>query len=66
MAKSNVPKAVIISQFSISKSTINDILRSKDELKKCNTEKEELGLSGAVKTAKKVDGGVFDKLDSAF
>ena len=28
------------------------------------TEKEELGLSGAAKTAKKVEGGVFHKLDS--
>ena len=28
-------------------------------------EKEELSLSGSAKTAKKVKGGVFDKLDSA-
>ena len=65
MAKNNVPKAVIMSQFSIGKSTLNDILRSEGKFKKFKAEKEELGLSGAAKTAKKVEGGVFDKLDSA-
>ena len=65
MAKNSVPKAVIMSQFSISKSTLNDILRSNKKFKKFKAEKEELGLSGAAKMAKKVEGGVFDKLDSA-
>ena len=55
MAKNNVPKAVIMSQFSIGKSTLNDILRSKEKFKKFKAEKEELGLSGAAKTTKKVD-----------
>ena len=32
MAKINVPKAVIMSQFSISKSTLNYILRSEEVL----------------------------------
>ena len=65
MAKNNVPKAVIMSQLSIGKSTLNDILKSKEKFKKFKAEKEELGLSGATKTAKKVEGGVFDKLDIA-
>ena len=65
MAKNNMPKAVIMSQFSKGKSTLNDILRSKEKFKKFKAEKEKLGLSGAAKTARKVEGGVFDKLDSA-
>ena len=65
MANNNVPKTFIMSQFSIGKSTLNDILRSKEKFKKFKAEKEELGLIGAAKTAKKVEGGVFDKLDSA-
>ena len=64
MAKNNLPKAVIMSQFSISKSTLNDILKSEGKFKEFKAEKEELGLSRAAKTAKKVEGGVFDKLDS--
>ena len=56
MAKNNVPKAVIMSQFSIGKSTLNDILRSEGKFKKFKAEKEELGLSGAAKTAKKSRG----------
>ena len=55
MAKNNVPKAVIMSQFSISKLTLSDILRSEDEFKKFKAEKEELGLSGAAKTEKKIE-----------
>ena len=65
MAKKNVPKSVIMSQFSIGKSTLNDILRSEEKFKKFKAEKEELGLIGAAKTAKKVEGGYFDMLDSA-
>ena len=65
MAKNNVPKAVIMSQFIIGKSTLNGILRSKEKFKIIKAEKEELSLSGSAKTAKKVEGGVFDKLDSA-
>ena len=42
MAKNNVPKAVIMSQFSIGKSTLNEILRSKEKFKKFKAEKEEL------------------------
>jgi len=60
-----VPKAVIMSQFSICKSTLNGILGSKEKFKKFKAEKEELGLSVAAKTPKKVEGGIFDKLDSA-
>ena len=33
MVKKNVPKSVIMSQFSIGKSTLNDILRSEEKLK---------------------------------
>ena len=58
MAKNNVPKTVIMSQFSISKSTLKNILRSKGKFKKFEAEKEELGLSGA-KTAKKKQREAF-------
>ena len=54
-----------MSQFSVGQSTLNDILGSEGKFKKFKPETEELGLSGAAKTAKKVKGGVFDKLDSA-
>ena len=56
MAKNNVPKAVIMSQFSICKSTLNGILGSKEKFKKFKAEKEELGLSVAAKTTKKSRG----------
>ena len=55
MAKNNVFKAVIKSQFSIGKSTINDILKSEVKFKKLKAEKEELGLRGAAKMAKIVE-----------
>ena len=48
-----MPKAVIMSQFNIGKSTLNDILRSEGKFKKIKAEKEELGPGGAAKTAKK-------------
>ena len=38
MAKKNVPKSVITSQFSIGKSTLNNILRSEDKFKKLKAE----------------------------
>ena len=53
MANNNVPKAVIMSQFNIGKSILNEILRGEENLKKFKAEKEELGLIGAAKTAKK-------------
>ena len=56
MAKNNVPKAVKMSQLSIGKSTLNDILRSERKFKKFKAEKEDLGLSGAAKTPKKNRG----------
>ena len=62
MAKNNVPNSVIMNQFSICKSILNSILRSQEKFK---AEKDELGLTGAPKTAKKVMWGYFDKLDSA-
>ena len=40
-------------------------MRSEGKFKKFKAEKEELGLSVAAKTAKKVEGGVFDRLESA-
>ena len=61
MTKKNVPKSVIIIQFSIGKSTLNNFLRSEEKFKAKN---EELGLPGAAKLAKKVKGVYFDKLDS--
>ena len=64
MEKKNVLKSVIMSQFSTGKSTLNEILRS-EQFKKFKAEKEELGLTGATKTAKRVEGGYFDKLDSS-
>ena len=42
MAKNNLPKAVILSQFSIVKSTLDDIFRSEGKFKKFKAEKEEL------------------------
>ena len=54
MAKINVPKSVIISKL-----TLNDFLRNEEEIKKFKAEKEELGLTKAVKTAKKVQGCYF-------
>ena len=65
MAKNDVPKTFIMSQFSIGKSTLNDILRSEVKFKKFKAEKDELGLRVAAKTAKIVEGNVFDKLNSA-
>ena len=35
MAKNNVPKAILVSQFSVGNLTLNDILRSEEKLKKC-------------------------------
>ena len=52
-------------QFSIGKSTLNNILRSEEKFKKFKVEKEELWLIKAAKTNKKVKGGWFDNLDSA-
>ena len=49
MAKINLPKSVIMKQFSIGKSTLNSILRSEEKLKKFNAEKEELELTKAAK-----------------
>ena len=60
-----MPKSVIMSQFSIGKSTLNEMLRSKEKFKKFRVEKVKLGLTEAAKTVKKVEGGYFDKLDSA-
>ena len=54
MAKINVPKSVIISKL-----TLNDFLRNEEEIKKFKAEKEELGLTKAFKTAKKVEGWYF-------
>ena len=45
-----------MSQFSIGKLTLNDILRSEEKFKKLKAENEELGLSGAAKTAKRSRG----------
>ena len=65
MAKKNVPKSVIMSQFRIGKSTLKDTLRNEEKFNKFKAENEELGLTGADKTVKRVEGGYFDKLDSA-
>ena len=35
MAKNNVPKAILVSQFSVGNLTLNDFLRSEEKLKKC-------------------------------
>ena len=51
MAKKKVSKPVIMSLFSIGKSTLNDILRSEEKFK---AEKKKLGLTGAAKTAKSI------------
>ena len=56
LAKNNVLIAVIMSQFSKGKSTLNDISRSKEKFQRFKAEKEELGHSGAAKTAKNSRG----------
>lgn len=65
LAKQNVPKSLLMNQYNIGKSTLNDILRNEDKLKKFKAEKEGLGIPGAAETAKQIKGGNFDKLDSA-
>ena len=65
LAKQNVPKFVLMNQFKIGKSTLNDILRSEEKLTQFKAEKNELGIPGAVKTCKAIRNGDFDKLDSA-
>ena len=65
LAKQNVPKSVLMSQFKIGKSTLNDILRSEEKFTQFKAEKNELGILGAVKTYKAIKNGGFDKLDSA-
>ena len=63
MAKKNATISVMMNHFSVEdKSTLNDILRNVEKLKKFKAEKEELGLT---KAAKKVKGGYFDQLNSA-
>ena len=54
-----------MNQYNIGKSTLNDILRNEDKLKKFKAEKEGLGISGAAETAKQIKEDNFDKLDSA-
>ncbi len=56
MVKKNVPKSVRMSQFSIGKSTLNDILRREEKFKKFKAEKEELGLPWAAKNGQKSKG----------
>ena len=63
MTKKNVSKAVIMSQFSIGKSILNDILRSKGKFKKFKAKRSSLEKVELL-NGKKVEGGVFDKLDS--
>ena len=65
LAKQNVPKSVLMNQFKIGKSTLNDILRSEEKFAQFKAEKNELGIPGAVKTCKAIKYGGFDKLDSA-
>ena len=64
LAKQNVPKFVLMNQFKIGKSTLNDILRSEEKLTQFKAEENELGIPGAVKTCKAIRNGDFDKLDS--
>ena len=61
LAKQNVPKSVLMSQFKIGKSTLNDILRSEENFTQFKAEKNELGILGAVKTYKAIKNGGFDK-----
>ena len=64
MAKKNVSKSVIRSQFSIDFE--HHFEKRGEVLKVLKAEKEELVLSGTDKTAKRVEGGYFDKLDKPF
>jgi len=65
LAKQNVPKSILMNQFKVGKSTLNDILRSEEKLTQFKAEKNELGIPGAVQTSKAMKNGSFDKLDSA-
>ena len=53
MAKNNVPKAVIMSQFRISKLNFKKHFEKRRWVQNFKAEKEELSLSGSAKTAKK-------------
>ena len=65
LAKQNIPKSVLMNQFKIGKSTLNDILRSEKKFTQLKAEKNELGIPGMIKTCKAIKNGGFDKLDSA-
>ena len=62
LAKQNVPKSLLMNQYNIGKSTLNDILRNEDKLKKFKAEKEGLGIPGAAETAKQIKGDNFEKV----
>ena len=63
--RKKVSYSEINNQFNIAKSTISDIVRSKEKLKKFKQSKCELGISKSVKKTKTMRGGKFDKLDQA-
>ena len=65
LVRQNVPKASIMLQYNIGKSTLNDIIREEKKFLDFKSEKEELGMIGAAKHTKKIKSGTFDKLDQA-
>ena len=65
MVRNKVPKSMVMEKFNIGKSTLNDICRKEESFKKFKAQKEDLGISSVVKTAKQIKSGTFDKLDQA-
>ena len=62
MAKMNVCLICYNELILQSKSPLNEVLRSELKFKTFKAKMEELGLTEAAKTARKVKGGYFDKL----
>ena len=66
LVKQKVSKTIIMNNYNIGKSTINDICRKEADLQKFKSAKQELGVSSSVaKRAKVMKSGSFDKLDEA-
>ena len=65
LVKQNVPKVVIMEQFKIAKSTLNDIIRSETSLRNFKKTKLELGISQAANTSKQIKTGLYEKLDES-
>ena len=52
-------------KYSRGKSTLNDITKKEESLKKFKMGKSKLGVLNSVKVTKTMKGGMYQKLDSA-